>query len=500
MNVQDILRLPSMKGAKIVAGESQKHQLMTTISVLEVSEPSLYSQMPIKGEYSGNELVLTSFAQIAESIEKQLEIVSILHQHNQLGIVLYYVGLIMPSVSEELINRMNELKMVLIQMPLNRIDLRYSEVISEALSYINEEENEQNPQQDVLLETIRHLPPPNQIETALSILSDRFKCSLFVESSENEVLLSKAWPRSLDQSLREVIAEKNEKKNEKEAKKNSPIELNQMYYFQTTSYLTLTGLDNRYYLTIFKKAPLGEKQLEGIRKIVEKAIKYFGEEQLLNIGQQFFSACQTGDYHTAALLAQKEGINVNTPLKLYCLQRKAAKRDEFIYQLRGIYYKEQELEWVITNSTEISFGSIVSSNDERSDYLFISGEFKGLSSVSNQMGLIKNQLEDSKKVFPRKRCFHPEDLYLLQDVTRDTVSIYLERYLEKELIETLAVYFLDCDENISAASEVLFLHNNTIKYRLKRAQERLKLSFSHTASCYLLIKNLIYYRKYTQKH
>lgn len=85
-------------------------------------------------------------------------------------------------------------------------------------------------------------------------------------------------------------------------------------------------------------------------------------------------------------------------------------------------------------------------------------------------------------------------------MTRDTVSIYLERYLEKELIETLAVYFLDCDENISAASEVLFLHNNTIKYRLKRAQERLKLSFSHTASCYLLIKNLIYYRKYTQKH
>lgn len=261
MNVQDILRLPSMKGAKIVAGESQKHQLVTTISVLEVSEPSLYSQMPIKGEYSGNELVLTSFAQIAESIEKQLEIVSILHQHNQLGIVLYYVGLIMPSVSEELINRMNELKMVLIQMPLNRIDLRYSEVISEALSYINEEENEQNPQQDVLLETIRHLPPPNQIETALSILSDRFKCSLFVESSENEVLLSKAWPRSLDQSLREVIAEKNEKKNEKEAKKNSPIELNQMYYFQTTSYLTLTGLDNRYYLTIFKKAPLGKNSL-----------------------------------------------------------------------------------------------------------------------------------------------------------------------------------------------------------------------------------------------
>lgn len=48
MNVQDILRLPSMKEAKIIAGESQSQCLVTTITVLEVSEPSLYSQMPIK--------------------------------------------------------------------------------------------------------------------------------------------------------------------------------------------------------------------------------------------------------------------------------------------------------------------------------------------------------------------------------------------------------------------------------------------------------------------
>ncbi|WP_251864939.1 helix-turn-helix domain-containing protein [Enterococcus malodoratus] len=84
-------------------------------------------------------------------------------------------------------------------------------------------------------------------------------------------------------------------------------------------------------------------------------------------------------------------------------------------------------------------------------------------------------------------------------MTLDTELIYLERYLEEELIETLAVYFLDCDENINETSNVLFLHNNTIKYRLKRAQERLKVSFSHTASRYLLIKNLIYFRKYPKK-
>lgn len=495
MNVQDILRLPSMKGAQIIAGEPQKHRLVTTISVLEVSEPSLYSQMPIKGEYSGNELVLTSFAQIAENVEKQLEIVSILHQHNQLGIILYYVGLIMPKVSDELLTKMNELKMILILMPVNRIDLRYSEVISEALSYINGEENELDPQQDILLETIRQLPAPNQIETALSILSDKFKCSLFIKSRENEVLLSKAWPRSLDQSLREIIADK----SESDATKNSPIELNQIYYFQTNTRLALAALETHYYLAIFKKEPLAEKQHVGIKTIIEKTIKYFGEEQLLNTGQQFFSACQTGDYHTAALLAQKEGIDISKPLKLYCMQREKVKRSGRISQLNGIYYKEQDLEWIVGNVEEQSLQNIFSTNELNSDFFFISGEFTGLISISTQMTVIKKQIDDSKRVFPKKHCFYPEDLYLLQDVTLDTELIYLERYLEEELIETLAVYFLDCDENINETSNVLFLHNNTIKYRLKRAQERLKVSFSHTASRYLLIKNLIYFRKYPQK-
>lgn len=492
MNVQDILRLPSMKEAKIIAGESQSQCLVTTITVLEVSEPSLYSQMPIKGEYSGNELVLTSFAQIAKNIEKQLEIVSILHQHNQLGIVLYYVGLIMPDVSEKLIEKMNELNMVLILMPVNRIDLRYSEVISEALSYINEEENELEPHLDILIETIRHLPPPNQIETALSILSDKFKCSLFIKSREEEVLLSKTWPRSLDQSLREIIAEKNTAMGVK----NSPIEFNQIYYFQTDVHLNLTAVENQYYLTIFKKEPLAEKQLEGIKTIIEKTIKYFGEEQLLNTGQQFFSACQTGDYHTADLLAQKEGVDGSRPLRLYCFERQTAKRNERNIQLKGIYYKERNLEWVIGNVSEEVPYAAFSLNDLPSEYVFISGEFMGLSSVSSQMNYIETQIEDSKRVFPRKHYFYPEDLYLLQDVTQETASIFLDRYLEEELIDTLAAFFLDCNENINDTAHLLFLHNNTIKYRLKRAQERLGLSFSHTASRYLLIKNLIYYRKY----
>ncbi|MGG5369635.1 PucR family transcriptional regulator ligand-binding domain-containing protein [Enterococcus sp. AZ196] len=495
MNIQDMLKLPSMKGAKIVAGVEQRHRLVTTISVLEVSEPELYSQMPLKGEYSGNELVLTSFAQIAEDVEKQLEIISILHQHSQLGIVLYYVGLIIPQVSEKVIAKMNELGMVLILMPMKRMDLRYSEVISEVLSYINEEEAELDQQQDILLETIRQLPAPHQIETGLSILSDKLKCSLFIKSAENEVLLSKAWPRSLDATLRQSIAHK----EMNPSKKNAPIELNRIFYFQTDISLAMPTLSHQYFLTLFRKKPLSENQLAGIKTIVEKTIKYFGEEQLLNTGQQFFSACQTGDFYTAALLAQRAGIDPEAPLTLYCLQRKDPAAPRESSPSNGISYKERDREWIVGNREEKKAHRVLPIYDPMEDTLFISRELSGVLAIAQQMKAMDEQIEEAKRVFPKKHCFYPEELYLLKDVTPETESVFLERYLDKESIDTLAVYFLDCNESIKATSDFLFLHNNTIKYRLKRAQERLGLSFSHTASRYLLIKNLIYFRKYTDK-
>lgn len=495
MNIQDMLKLPSMKGAEIIAGKEQRHRLVTTISVLEVSEPELYSQMPLKGEYSGNELVLTSFAQIAMDVEKQLEIIAILHQHSQLGIVLYYVGLIIPQVSEKVIAKMNELGMVLILMPMNRMDLRYSEVISEVLSYINEEEEELDQQKAILLETIRQLPAPHQIETGLSILSDKLKCSLFIMSDENEVLLSKAWPRSLDSALRQAIA----RREINIAKKNDPVELNQVIHFQTALSLELPTLSHSYFLTLFRKKPLTENQLAGIQTIVEKTIKYFGEEQLLNTGQQFFAACQTGDFYTAAMLAQKAGIDVEEPLILYCLQRKKETADMFSYQ-KVISYKERNREWIVGNKKAKSVHPVFSLDDPTADLLFISKELSGVTGIAQQMKLIEDHIQEAKQVFPKKNCFYAEDLYLLEDVTRETDSISLERYLDNELLETLAVYFLDCNESIKDTSDLLFLHNNTIKYRLKRAQERLELSFSQTASRYILIKNLIYYRKYRDKH
>ena len=96
--------------------------------------------------------------------------------------------------------------------------------------------------------------------------------------------------------------------------------------------------------------------------------------------------------------------------------------------MKGIYYQEKDLEWLISNSLDLTATTIFPLYDAKTDYFYIGREFLGLSSVFKQMSFILDQIKDSKKVFPKKRCFYPEELYLSKDVTQKTESIFLESY------------------------------------------------------------------------
>jgi DNA-binding PucR family transcriptional regulator len=48
-----------------------------------------------------------------------------------------------------------------------------------------------------------------------------------------------------------------------------------------------------------------------------------------------------------------------------------------------------------------------------------------------------------------------------------------------DVIETLTVYLLDCDGNMPACAERLFIHLNSVKYRIKRASEQFGFKVGH---------------------
>lgn len=503
MNVKDVLGLPSMKNAKVLAGSEHLNRLVTSVSVLEVSDPAIYKKMPVKGEYSGNELILTSFAQVADEVEKQLEIVELLNNHHQLGIILYYVGMILPEVDSRLTKRMEELGMILLCMPSERTDLRYTEVLSEAFDFIYSEEYKIIDQQQTFIESIRALPKSSQqLETGLSILSDQLKCSLILCNQE-EILMSKTWPRSLDETVREYL---NEEKSESH-EKNQHIFLNQKEYFRTDMSLQLTGFTSVYQLVTIRKNPFTTKQLKGIQAIIISMIKFFGEQQLRNLAQQFFVACENHDYHTAASLAAKEGIYPEQGFDLYygCPSVGEGFKKSLNSHYSAMIFYQSHADWVVAGPASNSFFDVYDNQDQQ---LIIIRNLVGFEEVTEWMRLIDTHFEALGRVFPIKKIFSAQDIYLLLDVTeknREIVQSYAYRQIEQgiidsELIATLSVFFLDCNESISLTAERLYVHKNTIKYRLKRAKELLELDYQNAVDAYFYIKILAYIRRFINKY
>ena len=56
---------------------------------------------------------------------------------------------------------------------------------------------------------------------------------------------------------------------------------------------------------------------------------------------------------------------------------------------------------------------------------------------------------------------------------------------QTELVLTLETY-LDCNCNLTAASEALDVHRNTMKYRIKKIQDLLDVDFSDYNQCFQL--------------
>ena len=92
---------------------------------------------------------------------------------------------------------------------------------------------------------------------------------------------------------------------------------------------------------------------------------------------------------------------------------------------------------------------------------------------------------DAKRIFPGRTCFSGDEISFVkscrQRIARGEAFVAealsalwpLESERETdELKRTLAVYLLDTGSNLSATAEKLFLHKNTIKYRLKIMSDR----------------------------
>ena len=137
VTIADLLTLPSMRGAQVLGGARGLSKIVSSISVLESTDPSvLIDCLFPKDEFFGSEIVITGFLNALDDVECQCANMRRLAAGGEVGLILFYVGVYLQKVDQRLIDVADELDFVLITMPEGQRMLRYSEVLNDVMECI----------------------------------------------------------------------------------------------------------------------------------------------------------------------------------------------------------------------------------------------------------------------------------------------------------------------------------------------------------------------------
>ena len=192
----------------MITGTSRLHQTVSSLSVLEVADVNFFSQIiqTVQEEWYAEELVISSFYSIKDSVEQQCKTVQYLHDLGEMGLILYYVGIVLPDIADEVLELAESLNFIIICMPRNDYSLRYNEVIYEAMEAIvsNQKVNEHFVNES--LEKVSLLPEHlRSVEITLKLLSDRMKANIVLTNSNLDIVNRVMWPRNSSLDVTSLI-------------------------------------------------------------------------------------------------------------------------------------------------------------------------------------------------------------------------------------------------------------------------------------------------------
>lgn len=207
ITVADVLKLPSMRGAKVLGGAKGLSRIVSSISVLEYAQINPMQTTLLQNiEFLGNELAITGFMNNPEDVELQCTNLRRMADIGEVGVILFYVGIVMKKVDKLLVDVADELDFPLICMPENQMNQRYSEVICEVMELIHRDRMSSTSLATELLEQAAGLPVHQRtVDSMLRMLADRLRASVVLMDSSRRVLNEAAWPRAFDNAMKEEL-------------------------------------------------------------------------------------------------------------------------------------------------------------------------------------------------------------------------------------------------------------------------------------------------------
>ncbi|MFT8633286.1 MAG: PucR family transcriptional regulator ligand-binding domain-containing protein [Liquorilactobacillus ghanensis] len=502
VKITNILQLPSMKGSRVLTSKSDLNQTVTSVTVLEHSKiNNVQKKLQDNIYYRGNEIVLTSFAGVKNDVTAQCRNIKYQAELGEVAIILFYVGIVMPTVDSRLIQTADEVNIAIICMPLNNPTLAYSDVIMEISNAIfNDQLKHPYLAVEMLKDFYSRSDKKRNLDAALQIISRKFSISLAIFNQQMILLNQSNWPQGSKVEWLTIVKNPLFKTQNVISRNNLVCEKQAM----------VNNGQKLYLFTLMTNKRLSNFQESQILQFIKIMLNMYHQNETIYINNKdMIDALLNGKETKALQIAKQLKIKVADFKNFWLIDNTSdLKNQHLIDVIRDLsrMFSNKILCEAYKNRIVILFSKRVNLDDlmiwgeqilscfenvkEKQgqgiylNYFLDLGNFSAYNKYFSLLELVKPYIV---KIFPHKKIFGIQDLKFVKrckDIFKTKNYTNFSKIIapiskNKSLLQTLTTYFLDANTNILVTAQLECVHRNTIKYRLDRIENLLGFSIDN---------------------
>lgn len=490
VTIGDVLKLPSMRRARVLAGASGLSQVVTSVSVLEYAQNTpLLEELFHTIQFRGNELVITAFTGVKDDLEAQLNAIRMSSAVGEVGMILYYVGIFLPRVDPRLLQLADQLDFTLILMPENDKTLRYSEVITEVVEAIQRDRAVDDYFIPDVLEQIARLSPQRRsMDVLLRLISDRTHATLLITDAYGKTLNWASWPSAQSDPSGELL------QRYREGGAASGI-----------CHATIQGGQGPGMSLLVQGSDVGfsEEAARQCAETVQLFVNIWSERHGEAGISELIRAILRDEPVKMRRLAELFGIDVSAIHTMWVLRPDQSDRE-----------RQQRLVELAREVVGPQCRTLIADAYEEDVILFLEDEHLGqngpllirslleaVESAGLSAKLLINHFslttadaraayltfcsygEAAARIWPHQQALSLEEVRFAgrlsdilaqgEEAVSTQLSVLSPIRQQPELLRTLEKYLLDGGMSVTVTAQLMYLHKNTIKYRLARLGEKL---------------------------
>lgn len=489
VTVKNLLKLPSLVNATVIAGRNGLDRIVSSVSVLETMRYELIDDHAYPNdEFNGSEIVISGFLNGADDIESQYNVVKRLALSGEAGLILYYVGIFVKKIDPSIVRLADEMNFPLIIMPENQFNLRYGEAISDIMGLIVRDQISGEAMIIPLLESISKLPVHQQnVGTMIRLISNRLRSSVVLATKNNHTLYESAWPIELTGIHRDV--EKIRSSDFKVNPMNFPAVKDALIYKEDVN-ISRTKY-TLYVIHVGGALPgiLLQQTVESVRI----ALKLWGKNNGEGVASEIVEAILTDQPVKMRSLSAMFNLDIKAVDSMWVINGKDLSAEnvrqvsdeahKFCRTVCADLYKESIILFTDTIRRKADVDALktnirtVLAGDVKMSYFT---NLKNTGEVRKAYLLNYDLWQDAARILPKKDLYVRGDIEFagscrqIVDGGDDSIAEYLSAFdaIEEktggsDYVPTLCAFLLDAGCSVQLTSEKQFVHKNTIKYRIK---------------------------------